>query len=99
MIDRLADDHANARRLADGLASAAPAGSVPMERVQTNMALFDAGSCGLDGDTVIGALRNEGVLAGLIAPDVLRFVTHKDLDASDIDRAVRAFGSSLKTLG
>ncbi len=98
MVDRLHEDHANATRLAEGMASAAPAGSVPLERVQSNMVLFDAGACGLDADAVLGALRAEGVLAGLISPAVLRFVTHRDVDAHGIDRASEAFAGSLKGL-
>jgi threonine aldolase len=99
MIERLAEDHANARRLAEGLTGVAPAGTVPLERVQTNMVLFDAGSCGLDAAAVLDALKAEGVLAGLIGPGVLRFVTHKDVAGQDVDRAISAFGRSLKAIG
>jgi threonine aldolase len=98
MIDRLADDHASARRLADGFALIAPDGSVPIERVQTNMVLFDAASCGLQGATVVEALKELGVLAGLISPGVVRFVTHKDIGPADVDRAIEGFASSLKSL-
>lgn len=98
MVERLADDHANARRLAEGLAAVAPDGSVPMERVHTNMVVFDAASCGLDESAVLAALCDEGILAGPISPGVVRFVTHKDVSASDVDRAIVGFGSSLKSL-
>lgn len=96
MIERLAEDHAGARRLAEGLTESAPTGSVPLERVQSNMVLFDAGSCGLKGADFVEALRSEGVLAGLISPGVVRFVTHKDIAPADIDRAVAAFARALK---
>lgn len=99
MVDRLADDHANARRLAEGLSDAAPPGTVPADRVQTNMVIFDAGAAGIECDRVVHALRAEGVLAGLNLPGpVVRFVTHKDVDAAGIDRAISAFSSSLKAL-
>jgi threonine aldolase len=98
MVDRLADDHTAARRLAEGLAELAPAGAVPLERVQTNMVLFDAASCGLDAEAVRSALKAERVLAGLIGPGVLRFVTHKDVAGQDVGKAISAFGEALKAL-
>lgn len=97
MIERLPEDHENARRLAEGLADAAPPGAVPMERVQTNMVLFDAGACGMSGEALVAALRAEGVLAGLVSPDVLRLVTHHDVSPQDVKRAVSAFAGSLPT--
>lgn len=96
MVDRLADDHALARRLAEGMADAAPEGSVPLERVQTNMVLFDANRAGVDAGAMIRGLRREGVLAGLIGPGMLRFVTHKDVNEQGIDKAVKAFKTVLK---
>jgi threonine aldolase len=98
MVDRLAEDHANARRLAEGFAEAANEGAVPLERVQTNMVVFDARACGTDAATVIAALKSEGVLAGPMSPTVVRFVTHNDVPASDIDRAIAAFDRALKSL-
>ncbi len=99
MIERLADDHANARRLAEGLAQVAPPGTVLVERVQTNMVIFDASAAGLDCGRVISALRDEGVLAGLNLPGpVVRFVTHLDVDRAGVDQAISAFRSSLKSL-
>jgi threonine aldolase len=98
MIDRLNDDHANARRLAEGLADAAPEGAIDLERVQTNMVVLDATACGTDAEGVITALRDEGVLAGPMSPTTVRFVTHKDVDAAAIDRAIAAFANIVKTL-
>jgi threonine aldolase len=94
MVDRLADDHENARLLADGFATSAPEGSVPGP--QTNMVLFDAGSVGAD--HVLGLLRREGVLAGRLSPTVLRFVTHVDVDRAGIARAVDSFATVMKEL-
>jgi threonine aldolase len=98
MVDRLAEDHANARRFAEGIAEASPDGCVPLERVQTNMVLFDAAAAGLEGEKTVQALREEGVLAGIIAGDLLRFVTHKDVSSAAVGRAIRGFASSLKRL-
>ncbi len=82
-IDRLADDHALARRLADGLSRIEGVTVVP---AQTNI-VFAALA---DGRTpaLLAHLKQRGVLAtGLIG---LRFVTHLDVDAAGIDRAVAA---------
>jgi threonine aldolase len=83
-IDRLADDHALARRLADGLQGIA---SVTVEPPQTNMVFVD-----VDGDqaqTLLPHLKLRGVLAtGLYR---LRFVTHLDVDAAGVDHAIRSF--------
>jgi threonine aldolase len=98
MIPRLEEDHANARRLARGMAEAAPEDSVPVDRVQSNMVLFDAGRCGIAGQAVVSVLKEHGVLAGLISGETVRFVTHQDVDAPAVDRAVGAFSSSLKAL-
>jgi threonine aldolase len=99
MVERLAEDHANARRMAEGFAGAAPDGSIPLERVQTNMVVFDASACATDAASVIRALRHEGVLAGPMSENIVRFVTHHDVSASDVDRAIEAFARVVKALG
>ena len=82
-IARLADDHALAKRLADGLQGIA---GLTVEPSQTNMVFVD-----VEGDrakTLLPHIKSRGVLAtGLYR---LRFVTHLDVDAADIDRAVAA---------
>lgn len=94
MVDRLATDHEHARLLAEGFRDVAPEGSVP--EVETNMVIFDAASIGADGPALLRALRSEGVLAGLIGPDVLRFVMHYDVDRDGVTRAIDAFASAVK---
>ncbi|MFG6485260.1 low-specificity L-threonine aldolase [Roseateles sp. BYS78W] len=82
-IERLADDHALARRLADGLA-ALP--GVTVTPPQTNI-VFAQVSEGR-GPALLEHLKSRGVLAtGLIG---LRFVTHLDVDAAGIDHALGA---------
>ena len=90
MIDRLAEDHASARRLAEGFAAITPSGAIDLARVQTNMVIVDATVCGLTAPSMIDALRREGVLAGPMSPTTVRFVTHKDIDGAGIDRAISA---------
>ena len=59
-VERLADDHANARRLAEGLAEAGM--PVDLDRVETNFVLVDVGALGLGADDAVARLRAEGVL-------------------------------------
>ena len=82
-VDRLADDHALARRLADGLAGL-PGLTVTPPQTNIVFAQVDGGR----GGALLAHLEAAGVLAtGLIG---LRFVTHLDVDAAGIDRAVAA---------
>ena len=86
-VERLADDHANARRLAEGLAEAGM--PVDVEQVETNFVLLDAGALGLGADEAVARLRAEGVLLSFAArKDVLRAVTHLDVSAEDVEQAI-----------
>ena len=85
-VERLADDHALARRLAEGLAGIA---GLRVEAPQTNIVFVDLeGEAASRGTALIEHLKTQGVLAtGLYR---LRFVTHLDVDAAGVDRAVAA---------
>ena len=86
-LARLAEDHANARRLADGLA-ALPGASL-LFPVETNLVFVAfAGRSAAD---LSPRLAREGVLANPEGsrPDVLRFVTHLDVSRADVDEALR----------
>ena len=85
-IDRLADDHALGRRLADGLTGI---NGLSVESPHTNIVFVDlSGSAAKRSAGLIDHLKAQGVLAtGLYR---LRFVTHLDVDANGIDRAVAA---------
>ena len=91
MIDRLAEDHDNARRLAEGIAAVVPDGAIDLERVQTNMVFFDTTSIGSSPEAFADALKKEGVLRGAASATAVRFVTHKDVDDTDVDRALNMF--------
>jgi threonine aldolase len=88
-IDRLADDHALARRLADGLAGI---DGLQVETPQTNLLFVDlVGEAQARSADLLAHLKREGVLAtGLYR---LRFATHLDVDDSGIDRAIAAIRS------
>jgi threonine aldolase len=96
-VDRLAEDHANARRLAEGLADAGL--PVDLDQVETNFVQLDAARLGMTADEAITRLRAEGVLLSFAArKDVLRALTHLDISADDVEDAiegtVRAFSGS-----
>lgn len=88
MVERLAEDHARARRLAEALADRFP-GSVDPAGVETNIVCADARAlpAGLLEDMV-----REGVRAGTIDQHTVRFVTHKDVDDADLERAIEVLG-------
>ena len=86
-IDRLAEDHANARRLSKGLAEA----GLPVEvhQVETNFVQLDAARLGLNGDEAVARLRAEGVLLSFAArKEMLRALTHLDISTEDVDEAI-----------
>jgi threonine aldolase len=91
-VDRLADDHARARRLALGLAEAGLA--VDPDRVETNFVQVDVSP--LSHAEAIALLVEQGVgLSGTIHPGVLRAVTHLEIDDGAIDRALEAIPRAL----
>jgi threonine aldolase len=96
-VTRLADDHARARRLAEGWAGARL--PVDLERVQSNFVQVDVGALGLEPADAIARLEAAGVrLSGPVRPGVLRAVTHLDIDDEDIDAALEAAPRALGVL-
>ncbi|NUR96143.1 MAG: low specificity L-threonine aldolase [Kribbellaceae bacterium] len=81
-IDRLAEDHANARAIAEVLADAAP-GSVKPDQVETNIVVADLASTGRTVAEVVAAAKDAGVLVGGVGATQLRIVTHLDASAED----------------
>jgi threonine aldolase len=84
MVDRLAEDHANARTLAEGLAEL-PGVRIDLGRVQTNIVRFQLE--GMDAREFTAACRTRGVLGGASGHGV-RFVTHYGIEPADIQRAL-----------
>lgn len=87
---RLGEDHANARRLAEGMEDCAP-GTIEPEGVETNMVFADATALRMRPLEALERLREEGVLANVVE-DRIRMVTHRDVSAEDIDAAIAAWG-------
>jgi threonine aldolase len=96
-VDRLADDHARARRLADGLAAAGL--PVEPENVETNFVQVDVGQLGLTAADALERLQQAGVgLSATVHPTRLRAVTHLDIADDDIDRAIELMPQALGAL-
>jgi threonine aldolase len=89
-VDRLAEDHAHARLLADALAEL-PNVTVDPANVETNIVVMEAS----DARWLVGELEQHGVLVGALSPHVVRAVTHLDVDRAGIDRAIAAFRAVL----
>jgi threonine aldolase len=83
-VDRLADDHVRARRIAEALA---PFHVVDPTRVQTNIVMLDLSSSTMDARTLAGRAREAGVLISVLGPRLCRLITHLDLDDSTVDKA------------
>lgn len=85
MVDRLRDDHANARRLAAGLAQIAGLAVYP---VHTNMVFFELTEPDADWRRFVESVARAGVRVAELGHGRIRAVTHASVDQDDIDRAV-----------
>jgi threonine aldolase len=95
-VDRLADDHDNARALAagldeiDGLSAPAP---------DTNIVRVDSSGAGLTAEEFVDAVGERGVKAGSFGPYVTRMCTHLDVDADDVAAAVDRVAAAVESEG
>jgi threonine aldolase len=89
MIERLAEDHRRAARLAEAVADRWPDSCDPAT-VRTNIVTFHHP----DPPALLAHLAEEGVLAGAIAPGVVRLVTHHDVDDDGIEQACKAIAGA-----
>jgi threonine aldolase len=89
MTGRLPEDHERAARLATAVATRWP-GSLDPALVRTNIVTFVHG----EPDKLLAHLEGHGVLAHAIAPETVRFVTHRDVDDEGIARAVDALADA-----
>jgi threonine aldolase len=85
-FDRLADDHANARLLADRLA-ASPAILLDPTAVQTNIVVFSLATEAPEAALVVDAAREAGVLVVAFGPRTIRAVTHLDVTRDQVTEA------------
>jgi threonine aldolase len=90
MIERLAEDHARAARLAEAVAERWPEGGCDPAIIRTNVVTWRHPHA----EAVIDHLEGEGIRGGTIAPGVIRLVTHRDIDDDGIDRACKAIAAA-----
>jgi len=93
-VERLAEDHDNAQRLAAGVAEL-PGIAMVHPDVPTNLVFFDVAATGRTAAELAGALRQHGVRIGVQGEHMMRAVTHLDVDAAGVDEAVKALQTTL----
>jgi threonine aldolase len=84
-IDRLAEDHINAKSLARGMAQIP---GMTVEMPETNLVFFDTEGTGLTADAFAGKLRKEGVLVSTSGQYRARACLHLDVTAAQVDEAL-----------
>ena len=89
MVERLAEDQAHARLLAEGLAEM-PQIAVDLDRVQSNIVIFRLRDPAWSSAVFVGALREQGVLTGELGDGRVRMVTHYGISRADIAAALDA---------
>ena len=95
-VERLADDHARAQRLAFALAEAVDGVVVP-EHVETNIVVLDLSSTPWTAAALAAAARVEGVLVSDLGPTFARLVTHLDVDDDAVAQAAEVLTGLLRT--
>lgn len=86
MVDRLAQDHANARTLAEGLSEMSGV-TCDLSRVQTNLVFFELD--GIPAQQFEDECTRRGLLGGAVSANRVRFVTHYGIDSEDVQSALR----------
>jgi len=98
MIDRLEEDHGNARRLAEGIHRVRP-DIIDLDLVQTNIALLDTRPLGLGAAELVGRLEGRGVRGGAMGEHLLRFVTHREITGEGVDAAIEVIAQVFPAAG
>src|SRR6201996_898565 len=91
-IERLAEDHANAKTLARGL-SQLP--GLAVEEPETNLVFFDTSRAGLTADTLAERVRQQGISVSTVGQYRVRACTHLDVDAEGVALALKTISAAL----
>jgi threonine aldolase len=94
-VDRLADDHANAQRLAEGIRQISELELMP-EQVDTNIVIFRLDPAWGTAAQLVASLAARGLLLNAMGPDTLRAVTSLEVDGDDVDRAVEILKEAIR---
>jgi len=94
MVDRLAEDHANARTLAEGLAEMDGV-RIDLSRVQTNLVIFELER--MEPQAFVDECARRGVLGGMVSRTHVRFVTHYGIEPEGIQQALKVVSEVLAT--
>jgi threonine aldolase len=89
MVERMQEDHDNARLLAEGIAQI-PGLSLNLDTVQTNIVFFDCVSEHKTAEQFVDGLREQGILMMVLGGGRVRAVTHYGIDRGDIERSLQA---------
>jgi threonine aldolase len=90
MIDRLADDHRRAKRLAEGLHAIDPRLTDP-KLVETNIVMVEIAHLGTDAKAFMATLEKAGVSCGAWSRKSIRLVTHRHVDDAAVEGAIGIF--------
>ncbi|MHB8692620.1 MAG: threonine aldolase family protein [Solirubrobacteraceae bacterium] len=93
-VDRLADDHALARRFAAGI-EALPGVALAQSRVDSNIVQFRPDGDTVSAEQIVRRMEARGIRLGLLPPDVIRVVTHLDVASEDIEQALSGLRAEL----
>ena len=89
-LERLKDDHQNAKRLAVGLKELKGV-TIDPKHMETNIVIFDVTDTGMTSSLLADAMKKEGILIHAFGKTQIRLVTHLDVGADDIEIALKAF--------
>ena len=92
-VDRLAEDHANARILARGLAQIP---GISVEEPETNLVFFETAGTGLTADQLADRIRLEGIMVSTMGAYRARACTHLDVDRAGIETAVQVIRGAVR---
>jgi threonine aldolase len=94
-LERLKEDHENAKRLAVGLKELRGV-SIHPEQVETNIVLFDVADSGKTSFEIRDFLKEKNILIHAVDKTHIRLVTHLDVNREDIETTLVAFGTVLR---
>ncbi|MBM7660444.1 threonine aldolase [Bacillus mesophilus] len=86
MVERLSEDHGNAKRLEEGIRNISTLDIV--NQVDTNILLVDIKKLNISSNEFLEQIKNEGILAVAFGPTMIRFTTHYDITTEQIDQVI-----------